>query len=455
MLIVVLTTLVGAPGALAAGPAASDAGSPSIPGPRVEPSIDLTPPCGPDQAWIGLFGDGLVCLDGAGWTTFDEANSPLVNGQIADIAVCPDGTTWVADSSGLVSTDGTVWTSHRDTIGDTFSVDTIECDPQGGVWLGGYETLAHYDGTHLTQYPIESLGTAEFVSQVKDLAFAPDGNLWVTTADSVATFDGEQWTYWQEGHGLKDETFFKDVIVDGKGVVWAEATSGFLRFDGNEWTSYQPDFMWQPQPMTLDRDGHLWVGTYADGLAMLKGDQWVRYTRDNSPLPSDKIKSLAIDAAGRVWVGTEWGLAIINGQDWQVYHMSDAELPDNEIRSLAVIGAGPALPVAEPKAPGTLTGRIVRGGAPQSGLQVEACAELIGMLLVSKTPCEDQAFHKATKTDTEGRFTFADLPVGKYGLALQDKEGKWLRLTDRYNIGNIQTTVPPGGTTDMGDIELD
>ena len=327
---------------------------------RPAPSrVCLRRPADRTRRGSGSFGDGLACLDGVGWTTFDEGNSPLINGQISDIAVCPDGTTWVADSSGLVSTDGTEWTSHRDTIGYTLQVQTIECDPQGGVWLGGYKTLAHYDGSNLTEYPIESLGTAEFVSQVQDFAFAPDGDLWVTTADSVATFDGVAWTYWQEGHGLKDETFFKDVIVDTKGVVWAEATSGFLRFDGKEWTSYRPDFMWQPQPMALDKDGHLWVGTYADGLAMRTGKKWVRYTRDNSPLPSDKIKSLAIDAAGRVWVGTEWGLAIIDGKDWQVYHMSDAGIPDNDIHSLAVVDAGPNLPAPEPKAPGTLTGRIV------------------------------------------------------------------------------------------------
>ena len=81
--------------------------------------------------------------------------------------------------------------------------------------------------------------------------------------------------------------------------------------------------------------------------------------------------------------------------------------------------------------------------------------EFIGSLLVTETPCEDQAFHKSTKTNADGHFTFADLPVGQYALAVRDKDGQWLRLTDDFKIKNIKTTVVPGGTTDMGDIDLD
>jgi hypothetical protein len=425
---------------------------PDDPGPGT-PTFAPAEACAGDQAWIGLFGDGAICLDGTGWKTFDKTNSPIRIGQIKDVAACADGTTWISDSSGLVSTDGTVWMSHTDAVGST-GFEAIACDPKGGVWLGGYDTIGHYDGMTMTSYPVSNLGTAKYVNQVHDVALAPNGDVWVTTANSVARFDGTTWKAWEKGNGFTTDVFFEKVIVDTKGVVWAAVGSGFMRFDGERWSPFRQDFLSQVKPIALDGAGRLWVGTYSKGLAVFNGKGWIRYTTANSPLPSDCITALQVDANGRVWIGTDWGLAILDGTKWQSYHMSDSGLLDNEIYSLAVAAKGPPLPAPAPKQPGSLVGRLVKAGVAQAGLQVEACVQYIGMMYSGKTPCADQVFHKLTKTDADGRFAFNGLPVGKYGLALQQSNGKWLRLTDGFKIGDRESTVPEGGTFDFGDLEV-
>jgi hypothetical protein len=408
--------------------------------------------CAPGQAWIGLFGPGVVCLDAGGWKGFNRDNSAIGIGQTADIAACADGTAWIADSGGLVSTDGASWQAHSAIVGST-GFEAIACDPKGGVWLAGYNTIGHYDGTTFTPYDVSNLGTGKYVGQVKDVAVAPNGDVWVTTANSVARFDGSAWTYWEEGKGFADKTFFERVIVDGKGVVWAVATSGFMRFDGRSWSQYRQDFLSQIKSLALDAAGRIWVGTYSKGLAIYNGKGWVRYTTANSKLPSDNVKAIAFDSSGRAWIGTDWGLSVFDGRTWQTYHMSDAGLPDNEIYAVAVAGKGPPLPDPAPKQAGQLVGRLVKSGEAQDGLKVEVCVQYVGMFMSGKTPCEDQVFHKLTTTDSDGRFAFT-LPVGMYALVFQDAAGKWLRLTDGFKIGDREMVVPEGGTFDLGDLEV-
>jgi hypothetical protein len=134
--------------------------------------------------------------------------------------------------------------------------------------------------------------------------------------------------------------------------------------------------------------------------------------------------------------------------------MSNSPLLDDEIFSLAVAGDGPRLPARQEKSPGTLTGRIVKNGDPLTGRSVQECVEFVGMIFTGKTPCDDQAFFRTVKTGSDGTFTFAGLPVSKYALTFQNADGKWLRLTDGYKIGDQESTVSENGTTDLGDLDI-
>lgn len=407
--------------------------------------------CGPGAAWVGLFGTGVVCLDAGGWKVYDKTNSAIRIGQTHDIAICPDGRTWIADSGGLVSTDGRTWTKHGEQM-RYFSVAAVACG-KGGVWLVGYNTVGFFDGTTLTEQPITALGKSKFVNMPKDVAVGPDGRVWVVTTSSVAVFDGSGWTYWEKGRGFTKDMFFEAITLDRKNVPWLVATSGVFRLAGGTWRNVTPSWMTQPKPIAVDLRNRVWVGTYSKGLAVYNGKAWARYTAKKGGLPSNNIRRLAVDAAGRIWVGTDWGLSVMSGAAFTTYHMHDSALTDNDIYALAVEGRGPALAKLAPKANGTLTGRLVKSGSAQSGLKVEVCVQFVGGLYSGATPCSDQVFHQLTTTDGSGRFTFT-LPVGRYALVFRNAAGKWVRLTDGYKIGDRQMLVAERGTFDMGDIDI-
>jgi hypothetical protein len=100
-------------------------------------------------------------------------------------------------------------------------------------------------------------------------------------------------------------------------------------------------------------DGGMVLGT-ARGVALWTPpettdlpDRWLLFTTEDSPLPDDSVRTVAIDGAGSFWFGTEAGLARYDGagdqdqarqggEDWQVYRAADLGLLGDQVYAIAV-----------------------------------------------------------------------------------------------------------------------
>ena len=103
-----------------------------------------------------------------------------------------------------------------------------------------------------------------------------------------------------------------DLLQTDDGYLWVATWAGLVRFDGVRFT---------PVPGTLpsshirallaDRDGSVWIGMGAGGLV-----RWRNGRVDTVIAPKDvqghDVSSLARDAAGRVWVGTERSISVVD-----------------------------------------------------------------------------------------------------------------------------------------------
>jgi ligand-binding sensor domain-containing protein len=124
--------------------------------------------------WEGTQGsDYIGRLDGSDWIkTLDRSLGSLV--------VAPDGLVWgVAGEQGLAHFDGQSWTFLQPPA-DLGSVRALAVAPDGALWAGGNDRIAHLDGDTWTVYP-----SAEGVQAI---AFAPDGSLWLATSNGAAHF---------------------------------------------------------------------------------------------------------------------------------------------------------------------------------------------------------------------------------------------------------------------------
>lgn len=86
--------------------------------------------------------------------------------------------------------------------------------------------------------------------------------------------------------------------------------------------------------LALDADGRVWVGT-RNGVTVYNGDQPTFLQAANTALIDNRVTALASDPTGRVWVGTESGVNVVQGTEWAAYTAAEMGLPEARVRALA------------------------------------------------------------------------------------------------------------------------
>ena len=126
---------------------------------------------------------------------------------------------------------------------------------------------------------------------------------------------------WQQADGLPQNYVFT-VLQSRDGYLWIGTRSGLARFDGVRFTSFDdriPGQLKESEVWALaeDRASALWVGTYGGGLTRLQGGRFTTFGTAEG-LPSDRIRSLAADRDGSLWIGTDNGLVHLQGERFAV-----------------------------------------------------------------------------------------------------------------------------------------
>ncbi len=154
------------------------------------------------------------------------------------------------------------------------SVLASEQTSDGYLWFGTYEGLARFDGVRFTVFDRRTspeMGEQEIRALVEDAS----GLLWVGTRQGILLYESGQLRRPAEAGDLA-EARISAMAVDGKSV-WISSSLGLVR-----------------------------------APASGKGP-WRRYTPQDG-LPEGGTESVAVDAAGGVWVGTTQGLARVFGE---------------------------------------------------------------------------------------------------------------------------------------------
>ena len=96
----------------------------------------------------------------------------------------------------------------------------------------------------------------------------------------------------------------------------------------SQWRTYVTRLV-NPNAITVDRQGNIWVGTYKGGVLQFDGSHWIIYTTDDG-LTNNLVYSIVIDDAGIKWFGTWQGLSSFDGNEWMSY------LNHQYIRAMAI-----------------------------------------------------------------------------------------------------------------------
>lgn len=313
-----------------------------------------------NEMWVATWAGGIARLEYDGelqsCTTWPAQITPGLDGDyIYDVAVDARGHTWVAVATlggevgrGVAMYDGSGWTAYNTSNFPLVSnsVRAIAVDGKDRIWfgardiLGGAQGVSVLDVSTWDKYITADQGLAG--NEITDIAFGPDGQVWFATAHrGVSVLDEGTWTTYTRAStqgGLASDRV-QSIAVGQDGRVWI-GTQAF--YDGGwigggvsmldpstgVWTTFdqhntgptglQGNFV---QAVAVDDAGRVWIGTgtaretssdnIGYGLSVFDGITWITYTHENTGggLSSDRISDIALDSQGRVWLATQPYLA--------------------------------------------------------------------------------------------------------------------------------------------------
>lgn len=233
-------------------------------------------------------------------------------------------------------------------------ISRLQYDKQGNLWIanadGGEQVTSPLkilkpDGEMISLYYKE----LEKLPTVTEVLFDQRGYIWVvsmrydvrlfcidlngtlenTADDRIRTFD-EKFT---DQDGQSTEIFYiNDIVEDADGNIWVMTDAGpYVLYDTdkafeanyhftkikvprNDGTNYA-DYLLNGVYTTcveVDAANRKWIGTLNNGLYLIGADGLENihhFTKDNSPLPSNTIESLALHhTSGELYIGTDKGL---------------------------------------------------------------------------------------------------------------------------------------------------
>ncbi len=328
------------------------------------------------RLWIGAGDDFILCRDGDQWHRY-RITRHLARPFVCALAEQPDGTVWAGSvSEGLFEFKDGKETSVKANSGlpDNF-IESLLVDQEGKLWVGTDAGLNRLQKKFLFAFSQnQGLGDGAAAGMVELLP----GKLWIgKLGDGIYDWDGNEFRHVAVTNLLQANLKVNSLIQLRDGSCWAATSQGLVHFHH---PLTQPDDMtimpgnWQitalcedqwegfwagtrdgsvlrfhsdgglvqtnwseSRPITAivqDTDGTVWVGTGGNGAYRIQRDGSHSRFAKFSGLVSDQIRTLYLDAAHILWIGTSGG-----GLSWWhngvITTLSAHEgLPDNTVSQI-------------------------------------------------------------------------------------------------------------------------
>lgn len=181
---------------------------------------------------------------------------------------------------------------------------------------------------------------------IEKILKAPRGDVWIATRSGLGHYDPATGKFktlraTTNGSGLPTNDIM-DICLDDK-VLWIATENGGLsrmdlaterftnfHYDKNDPHSIINNSIWC---LHRDRQGRIWIGSYAKGLCVLDVNE-EKFTVLDIPLENDLINAVLKDSKGRFWIGTEDGVLLYEKN--RLHHFRHDPLQPNSLSSNAV-----------------------------------------------------------------------------------------------------------------------
>ncbi|HSF95100.1 MAG TPA: two-component regulator propeller domain-containing protein [Thermohalobaculum sp.] len=267
------------------------------------------------SVWVGTSAGAMeIGLDTREPKQVFTRKEGLANEYVFAIGVAPGGEVWFGTNGGGTSRwkDGdwkTFFPMHG--LAD-YWVYSYSFDDQDRVWIGTWDGANLFDpatGGWVT-YHDELINIWVYGLDIDD-----QGRVWFGTEGGVSMFDGKDWTSWTHDDGLGAPNRMGLPASENNGLGTRNRHDLSVSVQGQ--LTFNPNYVFAAK---VDDTGRgIWFGTWGGGASLFDGDsEWTSYTlRDG--LPGNIVYSIAQDADGVLWFGTDNGVAAYDGTRFRSY----------------------------------------------------------------------------------------------------------------------------------------
>jgi hypothetical protein len=278
------------------------------------------------------------------WTWFRSDNSGLPTNNVLSLSVNDSSTVYAGTLGGLAAFKNNTWTklyvgpmptpeilgvwtdSNRLWVGTEYS----------GLWGLANNVWKHYDpntsGNGIIGFGIDSKDSIFRLDKFENFDvwigngwkeilnfFSQPNNLFVDRADNVWLLSNNVGlkkykngiiTYWPGYYQPTDPQLLPsgslyDMLQDSSGIYWIASNDGLLRFDGTNFQMYTTINSGicsnRLRCLAIDKQGNLWIGSWDAGISKWDGSTWKTFNITNSPLTSPIVNDISVDSANRIW----------------------------------------------------------------------------------------------------------------------------------------------------------
>ncbi len=406
-------------------PTATEASSTTISVPAIPGSGD---------AWLDIVGRGLVHAHAGALEVV--ASTPSVN-----LAEGADKKVYAEVSGQLRRIEHGALVEMPGEVRGTWAVG-----PSGDVWTHDpehEETLVHNgkpiarpSGWAPSSFGVESSGRVIAVTA---------GGL-----DALEAFDHGAWTKLAP---LPDRAYFTAFGVS-RGKVYIGTSLGLYRVVGKGYEQVQGPPSKDTDALTVRRVGSSEGSAVAYAIArnrVVRADEAGSFVVWDlaGDVGGEDVKTLSVDARGRVWAGTASRLVVVgpSADEKIVIPSGTHDALAGEIDSLIVTGDGPALPPSTALLSQSVKGVFVRGdGSPLADTALDLCPSFDAY---ADSFCSTAPFQAHTRTARDGSYVFEGVPLGSYEINIRNEDFRLIAFgvvgmrADRpYDLG-VQKIYPP------------
>ncbi|MFZ1687638.1 MAG: two-component regulator propeller domain-containing protein [Flavobacteriales bacterium] len=238
------------------------------------------------------------------WTPEDG----LAQSQVRRLALDRDGRLWIATLGGASVFDGVEFKNHGVQQGlPEAQVSAMLADADGSMWLASGASLVHVQGLrHVRTDLPDDAGGARIEALVRD----PQGRMLIATDGSGVRVLHQDRFSLLEGYPTDTARTARSLLPLADGRLYIGLRDGLLMWENGRCSRVD---LGDPTPKSvsatvLASDGSVWVSTYGAGLFRIAPDRSVRVFTEEEGLLQNNVRSVSVDALGRIWASTKFGL---------------------------------------------------------------------------------------------------------------------------------------------------